>query len=371
MFRGRELASVALEEIALLESNDLSPEEPALESRVAELMLEESIPETGILGYVLEEAFWTSLTCEEGRPSRFRLIYDPSSAARGTHDPNELMHRLHSPVPLNRETMRKLVPVHHPRGGGLVWSGHGGRPVITAIRFPGPDFPLQAGPPLGFTISSETVGGLEVSWSSHVLLSCRGGISVRLSSCALPNATALAGFLGPSFETICAAAPRIVDTLVAEGHGGSVWVIRTANRPIGVRIGHVIAGGLRMVMRSADPLQNRANIVSLANLAAVDGALLLDNEARPLGFSVFFTEELGDLEVDVLDGSGGFEAVRIADIGGARHRSAAAFCRRNAPAVGIIASADGRISVIKCEYVSGRVQLAQLAPLGMYLGMVL
>jgi hypothetical protein len=371
MFRGRELASVALEEIALLASNDHVSQEPSLETRIQELMQHESIPDTTVLGYVLEEAFWTSLTSEEGRPSRFRLIYDPSSAARGTHDPNELMHRLHTPVPLNRETMRKLVPVHHPRGGGLVWSDQGGRPVISGIRFPGPDFPLQAGPPLGFAISSQTVGGLEVSWASHILLSCRGGNSIRLSSCALPNANALAGFLGPSFEAICAAAPRIVDTLVTGGHGGSVWVIRTANRPIGVRIGHIIAGGLRMVMRSADPLQNRANIVSLANLAAVDGALLIDNEARPLGFSVFFTEELGDLEVDVLDGAGGFEPTRIADIGGARHRSAAAFCRRNAPAVAIVASADGRISVIKCDYASGRVQLAQLAPLGMYLGMYL
>lgn len=366
MFRGQDLASVALEEVALLEANDRVATSASVEARVKERSQHEPIPDGDVLGYVLEEAFWTSLTSEEGRPSRFRLIYDPSSAARGTHDPNELMHRLHTPVSLNRETMRKLVPVHHPRGGGLVWSGPEGRPVITGIRFPGPEFPLQAGPPVGFTISSETVGGLEVSWSAHVLLSWRGGIPIRLSSCALPNANALAGFLGPSFEAICAAAPRIVDTLVAGGHGGSVWVIRTANRPLGVRIGHVIAGGLRMVMRSADPLSNRANIVSLANLAAVDGALLIDNEARPLGFSVFFTEQLGDIDVDVLDGAGGFEPMRIAEIGGARHGSAVAFCRRNAPAVAIVASADGRISVIKCDYASGRVQLAQLAPLGMY-----
>jgi hypothetical protein len=76
----------------------------------------------------------------------------------------------------------------------------------------------------------------------------------------------------------------------------------------------------------------------------VDGAVLLDLDARPRGFSTFFN---GEPPRNLSEQRGTAKVQRTAEnLGGGRHRSAAAFCAAFAPAAALVVSSDGRMTML-------------------------
>ena len=92
------------------------------------------------------------------------------------------------------------------------------------------------------------------------------------------------------------------------------------------------------------------NQISL--LAAVDGAVLLDNHLRIQGFGVRFPVLLppGSTVVDAVSG-----LEYACDQWGLRHQSVFSLCQRYEQAVGLIVSQDGEVKAVKS--VGGRLHL--------------
>src|ERR1700730_12035486 len=82
------------------DATDVSSEE-----RFTKLIALHPIPGSEQIGSVLEEGFWAALLTEEGRPCRPRLLYSPRQECM-----RQAVHRFVEPVPLTRESLRKLMP---------------------------------------------------------------------------------------------------------------------------------------------------------------------------------------------------------------------------------------------------------------------
>jgi hypothetical protein len=170
------------------------------------------------------------------------------------------------------------------------------------------------------------------------------------------------------------AAPFLLPTLqgiIAQGHGGSVWVIPDGRETDGITIGHPLEVDPRRLMdRFASDTGNGETRIpwlsSIAKLAAVDGAVLMDSKLRLLGFGAFV--KLGDQPVPIQKSvpGPGWKArlTDSADGVGGRHRSAAEFCRYYAPACAFVVSEDGGVTAFFTAEEKGIVQCQPIVSLG-------
>jgi hypothetical protein len=268
---------------------------------------------------VIEEVFWASLLTEEGRPCRPRLIYSPRKRDRG-HAP----HWLEKPVPINRDSLRKLTPTQGPLGY-LIWDCESGKPEITGIEG------RQGGDVCDFTIAAPNYGALDVNWHCLRIIALRAGRLDRRSTEFLPDTSkaleVVRGLL-ESFDPVYLG--HTIRAIAKEGHGGAVWMLREAQALDGIQIGHP-------TQRREPPPRERHEqrfkwLESVGNLAAIDGAVLLDSHLRVLGFGCFIDVPDSPREVFCLVGINKVEKNSSEVLGGGRHRSAIEFCCRFAPA---------------------------------------
>jgi len=77
-----------------------------------------------------------------------------------------------------------------------------------------------------------------------------------------------------------------------------------------------------------------------------------------------FMDVISGATVDVFVPGGGFRTVSDGEIGGGRHRSAAAFCRKHIGAIAVVISQDGGITVIAHVRQQGAPVLFELTDLG-------
>jgi len=346
----RALAAIIDQEIRLRATQTTSKEDGSVSSqeRLARQLQKSPLPPTEVLGVVVEELFWASLLAEEGRPCRPRLLY-------GVLGEGSTGHWFGEPVPLTRETLRKLTPTQGPRGY-LSWKlGERGQPVITGIQ-------NERG--AAFVVSSPAAGAIDVVWSTFRILTVRGGELHRLSTCALPDAEKVFDVIRDAVGGV----PNVlVSTLLAvaeDGHGGSLWVASGRSSLDGVRIGYALKNEPPPLERFADEGARDHWIESVAHLAAVDGAVVLDASARVLGFSAF-VETGAPVPLIELLASGVTRRISSPDTGGGRHRSAAEFCRRAAPAAALVVSSDGRISMFAARSRSQPPLFSEVMSLGL------
>ena len=331
-----EVTETAFREMRLLgesmkfDNLELSPDE-----QFAGACAQSPVPEKEVAKQVIEETFWASMLTEENRPCRPRLIYSPSGKGR-----NYLTHWLTTRIPLNRDTLRKMTPTQGPLGF-LVWDcGDCESKVPEIIAVEGSQYGITG----DFTIAAPNYGALDISWHCIRIVAFRAGRIDCRSREFLPDqsgAMNVVSKLLDSFDPVYLT--HAIGSITKHGHGGAIWTLRHGCSIGDIQIGH-------QVKESNPPVREKSSqrfkwLESVGNLAAVDGAVLIDSELQVLGFGCFI--DLPDSERDVacLVGSTGVEKRPSKSLGGGRHRSAIEFCCRFAPAAAIVVSEDGRISL--------------------------
>jgi hypothetical protein len=299
------------------------------------------LPEPERIARVIEEMFWASLLSEEGRPCRPRLLYTTESDRRAGHWFEDV-------VPLTRQALRMLAPTQGQRGY-LSWTFGPKGPVITGVHDHCDG---------DFVLTAPGAGALDAAWAAHRILSVRAGELRRLSTCALPDARSVFAAVQDAIGGMPSLLVRALLAIVDDAHGGSLWLVSEARAKQarleggipGVRMGHRVRGDdTSPAERFGDDEEARLRWVgSVAHLAAVDGAVVVDASARVLGFSAFVETGPPVPLIELLP-DGETRRISSPDTGGGRHRSAAEFCRRAAPAAALVVSADGRISLFACR----------------------
>jgi len=291
------------------------------------------LPEQKPLARVLGEVFWASTLVEEGRPCRPRLLFLPSG------DRARAAHWLTRPIPLTRESIRKLSPAHGPLGY-LTWSLNAQSAYVTGIQT------RQGDEADDLVVVAPAAGALDVSWFAFRILTMRDGKVHGLSKRALPDprdAYDLVGDVLGAFEPLFLNAT--VRAIVEHAHGGSVWLVREGRTLHTLRMEQRIEHDPRGLMERFPSEEARNQwLVSIAYLAGTDGAVVLDSRFRLLGFGVFIPSKPVRIVRRLHNGKR--ETISSTQLGGGRHRSAAQFCARYAPAAAIVVSVDGRVSVI-------------------------
>lgn len=340
-----------------------------------------STPE--LCGALFQAVFYASLRREEGRFSKIDVAFTGSRVPGGdTCIPFAIM------TPCTEATLAKLAPAIETRstrigvlelGGELVIWGlvHDGSAKFDLVR--GEAFSAAETPALH--VSSGEVGHLRVESLFGLIFEFRGG---RVQDPPLPvfdEPGLVADRLKrsmPVFEPIAGPNPRAhrqftypatlrrLLRLAREHQRGACILLVSAREAVsGLRIETEIPEGATALTRAlesmageetwklqrppvpADSLEvvtraYRDALAMIAQLTAVDGAVLLGYDLTVLGFgaTIQSLEAKSVLRAANLDGTG-----RTAFAGvGHRHKSAAAFCSANASAAAFVISEDGPIS---------------------------
>ncbi len=354
MIKSIDLANAVHEEAHGIASRIPESETPHLRNgdRLAWLLAHWPLPTVKEMIPVIEEVFWASLLTEEGRPCRPRLLY---STVVDTERP---VHWFSEPIPLNRESLRKLTSIQDDTCY-LVWKIADHHPVMIGLQA------RESSDPNQFLLTCAGPGALDFTWNRLRVVILREGYTRRLSSCTLPDSHVvfemIRTLLG-SFEPFFLG--RVVRAISDQGHGGSLWIVREGTSVSDIQIGHRIVRDGRLLLDRFPRFESRHPwLNSIAQLTAVDGAVLLDSRVRVLGFGAFISVNEPSEIIRRLPG-GDEQKVSSFTLGGGRHRSAVEFCKRFAPAAAIVVSEDGRILVIAAPGEAQPPWCAEIASLG-------
>lgn len=352
-----------LEEAARLADSYDFPGELGISStaeKLTRLQQTAPLPDGRQLERLTEILFWASLLTEEGRPVTFRVVLRGPAEAASRYVP---AFELATPLPLEPNTLRRFSPAHDPRNGCLEVYFQGDRPLLSAIA--GLKSTPFAASPHAFSVLSSQPGTLDFSWyGTHLVRYSQGGIE-RWSD-AQVSSGALGRWLAEVFDTTAglqSVIDHIARSIAEHGHGGSLWVL-PAGAPVGpsIRVEYP-ASPFEFARSVRGSAERRTMSYTLGRLSAVDGAVLLDAEARLLGFGAFIDLE-SSFDVTRHDAPDAQRVVSASSIGGGRHRAALSFCRRHVPSLAMVVSEDGGGSLIFQRHNTGRVELIPQSPLG-------
>lgn len=299
------------------------------------------LPATPVLAHVLQVAYEATFTRDEGRWTRFVLELIPAGAAdhRSAAPPDM---RFSEPVPLLSAALRSVASAHEDYRNSLLVSVDPD-PQKLGIRthLTGPDHSANH----GLTVEGLDPGRLRVSWLGYRFMDIVAeereilapGQWTAEDLGALTN-----GLLQSGGIELLPVLSFLIRSIQDQGHGGSVWITPEPHRGTGLRVRFPVddPGPASRTDRS----NRRAWIRTVGRLTAVDGAVLLDTRAILHGFGVFIEEQM---EVDVLHVQAGQNEVRrSSSIGGGRHRAGMAFCASRTPAVAVVVSEDGPITLM-------------------------
>jgi hypothetical protein len=337
MINSQEIVEVILEEIKNYVGRmtfDPPPEPPLTpDEKLAKMFADCPLPDNQKIAFAVEEIFWASLLTEEGRPCRPRLLYVPRQESM-----RRAVHRLAVPVALTRATLRKLTPAQG-RLGYLTWDCVSGTPEITGVQG------REGGDPVQFTIAAPMNGALNIDWMVARLVTLRAGIIERSSSNLKPEMISalidVSRLMGGGMEPV--RLNSAIRAIADDGHGGAIWIIRKGSIPdSSVQFWYRVQPDDRPL---PDHYPNFSFLQSIGHLTAVDGAVVVDQNIRVLGFGAFIEIPKTPKLVNAITDENKEQKVPSTKLGGGRHRSAVEFCARFAPAAAIVISEDGRISV--------------------------
>lgn len=322
-------------------------------------------------------AFFAGLHEEEARRARFALAWtsrvDECSAALA----------LRTPVRATPKAIAKLAPAAQRDATSLAIRREGEDLVIWAL------LQHEATIRLPLTIRSLGAGVLRVDWRGVPrALYARGetlflGPEAPVTSPAARLTAALPGWSRaaaepPHVHPRAAAITRFAARTLDHGHGGMILVVPAGAVPVGVRMHYevergaqILAHRLAQLLEGATPAEQLARIAGtsagglsrhderhthfedaldfLARLTATDNALLVDTDLQVHAFGVQVIESEAPLEEfrHINPYSGDSHVDDITTFKGTRHPAGVIFClRQPAEAAAIIASQDGRLSLV-------------------------
>jgi hypothetical protein len=323
------------------------------------------LPDAHAIEAMVETAFWTSLRREEGYSPRISLAFVAPNPARPAMN-------FERPLPLDPGALTRLAPaVERPGIHLAVFAGPSGLHVWGATRkLPAYSFVLEVIAPGLLVIKhsrSEDTG-------KFVNIAVIQGDQIKIveqSTGLLPDCPALLiSLLGLDASTSNDSVNVLIELAVsmrAHGRGGALLVVPSESttwlesfvQPITYSVAPPFSSladlirdgpGQAPPRRWEDAL--RRAIATVAGLTAVDGATVITNRYDLLAFGakiirrwlqppvaqVVHTEPIAGAAPEVVD---------VVRLGGTRHLSAAQFAQDQHDAIALVASQDGRFTVMQ------------------------
>jgi hypothetical protein len=323
---------------------------------------------------VIDAAFWASLRREEGFVPRISLALMPPSAAV-----RPLMFA--RPLPLDPETLTRMAPAVDRPGIHLgVWRGAGGLSVWGTLRsVPSFCFVLEVAAP-GLLVVKDSRGEASGKFVNVAVLE---GDRIKVldeRAARLPECPdLLASLLGfdksiPSAESVGVLA-QVAISMRSHGRGGLLLVVPTATERwresilphIPYPVSPPFAELSELLAAEGDWRQKpewreavRHSVDALAGLTAVDGATVITFSYELLAFGAKIMRRRGAAPVPAVATLEPVEGARPATVdptqlGGTRHQSAAQFVHDQRDALALVASQDGRFTILAWSAADGQV----------------
>ncbi|HYG99741.1 MAG TPA: hypothetical protein VD837_11470 [Terriglobales bacterium] len=322
------------------------------------------LPDDEVMAAIIDAAFWASLRREEGFSPKISLAFVPPE--RSAH-PLLLAHAL----PLVPEALARLAPAVERAGIHLgVWGGQ--RELVvwgTTRSLPPYCFVLEVISP-GLLVlkhspgeNSGKFGNIAVLEGDKVKILAVHGNGQRNRTAQLRSLLELASIGEPGSDTNIL--PRLAISMRAHGRGGTLLFVpgdstewRESIRSVSYNVDPPFTQ-LAELMRTSSTEQNRSLwrasirdcVEAIAGLTAVDGATVITHDYRVLAFGakirrrgnspavekVLLIEPVEDSAVEIIDPT---------QLGGTRHLSATQFAQDQHQAIALVASQDGRFTLL-------------------------
>lgn len=314
------------------------------------------IPDTATIERITNAAFWASLRREEGRVPKISLAFLPIAAAG-----NALL--IERPLALDPASLTRLAPAVERPGIHLgVWPHDGELRIWGATR---------TIPPLCFVVETVEPGLIVIKHrradrdAKFANVAVLEGDQIKIvdaegtlaSECPDFVATLL-GFDPASGDSDNVLLPLSL-SMRAHGHGGSLlvvphgsdswrqsilWPVPYKVAPPFSRLGDLVRNGAR-----DEAFKNVTD--AIGGLTAVDGAVVLSNRWDVLAFGAKIGRSESGAFVDqvlVREPIVGHtpRTIHPSELGGTRHLSAAQFVHEQRDSLALVASQDGRFTVL-------------------------
>jgi len=344
----------------------------------------DAIPDRATMQRLFETAFFLSLREEEGRPLSVRLTYMDKDRLVNRERRGGIVAALkfEQEFPCTVSELVKLAPSIDSRTAtfavvndqndlkiaGIFQFGPNAAPLARSHRYP---------PPMGFGLLTRGPGRVMVTLGSFLLgrfedghfsapeygeLWTEGSLGRIFIGAA--RAHTWHGLDAKAYAlTYLLSIEELLHDMAARGHGGCVlWVPRSglaqAEKFLNIRRKISVAShlGVDHIARSLDAdgserqMQNRLRqyVGMLANFTNVDGALVLDDYLKPIGYSAeIINTQRWDGPVQNMSRTDRSQ-IKLANFG-MRHNSAAAFVAAVPGSIALVLSQDGPARAIRCH----------------------
>lgn len=293
------------------------------------------VPTEESLKRVIETVFWTSIATEETRCPMATMEYVGDQSRIFGGDCIKFL----QPIYMDIGSLKKLSFAHDYTISGLLWGcDERNDPVILGIRM---GITIGGIENDGFRIRMIGPGQFNVMVAGKTIYGQHGNECVTWQKNSGMFTNAWMRVFGKPTNNLFLHIGAVLDMIKDKGHGGSIWICREKGNTT-IKIGYPVNSSLP----GKDNLERRyLYLQGLANLAGIDGAVLVNCEMKTLGFAAFIENKNG-INVKVID-ENTQKTIRVEDIGGGRHRSGVTFCNECFPAMALVVSQDGKV---KCIY---------------------
>lgn len=321
-------------------------------------------PDAEAIGAIIDAAFWSSLRREEGRSPKISLAFLPSSGTTQSL-------RFERSLPLSAAGLSKLAPAVERPGIHLgVWRDRGGE-----FRVWGTTDQLPA---LCFVVEVVTSGLLIVkhrgeSFGKFVNVAVLEGEQIKFVPEMIDHEPEAPGLMAsplgidlpPSLARTSHILVQLSASMRAHGRGGALIIVPGTNstwdesvvQPVLYAVTPAFTE-LSELVRDEDgageewQFDVRRAVDRLAGLTAVDGAAVINEHYELLAFGTKITRRRGSPQVErillteAVEGSARVPGAPY-QLGGTRHFSAAQFVHDQQDSTVLVASQDGRFTVIR------------------------
>lgn len=286
-------------------------------------MNRDPVPDSETLQYLVETTFFVSLRTEEGRSLSVRITHLSESRLekQGGLGGKVAVIGFGNGFPCTVDELAKLASSHDPHTASFVVVGTRSDLRIAGLVKFGPEstslgFTHRYGPPMGFCIHTTGPGRLAISFGDRLVGVFEDGEFHRPEPEALRTIDGLGGLFmnaaaahswhrvdhGAYAALYLGCIEELLYAMSVRGHGGTVlWVPKaslpdaenylrigrriTATRPVGVeKIQLALLPGDQPEARRRAREDLREYVGMLAQFACVDGALVIDDFFKPIGY---------------------------------------------------------------------------------------
>jgi hypothetical protein len=368
-----------------------------------------TLPDDKIINKLLDVCYHASFETEETRRLKFKVAYYPNDAVEENLPYIKI--ELNDPKPFDKKELLRIAPAIDPKSViiGVEWNESKQSLQIWGFINIGSDWwnfihgntDVAFSPPNALTISSQKPGDLLISRQGTFLLFLSGGNLHNLigdifhtgpiAMCSRNTDIAVQNEIKEQLmrETVDLKIPDpiipigvftecvkgIIFNILEQGHGGTLILIPDTYQLLENLKDHVkikypcnyenLANLSKSVMktrilRRVDPTKPYEDFLSdsenlsesinfVSSLAGVDGAILLTDRLKLLGFGCELITKTSDFEIvkKSSDTFGNDTSDILIETFGTRHRSAFRFCSHFDNAIAFIFSQDGGVTVSK------------------------